>query len=87
MRAAMPSFVYLRQDPNPIHCNEAPDEILRRVEHADPEAFVHLATAPYAHDDAVRTGYARARDIAAILPMHPQELEADLDDPPDWYHR
>jgi hypothetical protein len=35
----------------------------------------------------VRTGYARAKDIAAILPMHPRELEAELDDPPDWYQR
>ena len=67
IHAAMPCFVYLREDPNPIHCNEAPDEILHRVEEAAPDAFVHLATAPYAHDDAVRTGYVRARDVAAIL--------------------
>jgi hypothetical protein len=35
----------------------------------------------------MRTAYARAGDIAAILPMHPRELEADLDEPPDWYQR
>lgn len=83
----MPCFVYLRADPNPIHCNEAPGEVLRRVEDAAPDEFVHLATTPYAHDDSVRTAYVRATDIAAILPMHPRELEADLDDPPDWYQR
>ena len=83
----MPCFVYLRADPNPIHCNEAPDEVLKRVEASGPDKFVHLATTPYGHDDAVRTAYARAGDIAAILPMHPRELEADLDEPPDWYQR
>ncbi len=81
----MPCFVYLRADPNPIHCNDPADEVLRRIEGAAPDAFVQLATTPYAHGDSVRTGYARAGDIAAILPMHPRELEADLDEPPEWY--
>jgi hypothetical protein len=40
-----------------------------------------------AHDDDVRTGYARAGDIVAIMPIHPRQVEADLDDPPDWYER
>jgi hypothetical protein len=83
--ATVPCFVYLRADPNPIHCNELPDEVLQRVEATAPDQFVQLASTPYGHDDAVRTGYARAGDIAAILPMHPRELEAELDDPPDWY--
>ena len=87
MPAAVPCYVYLRGDPDAIHCNEAPDEVLRRIEGAAPEEFVHLATTAYAHDDAIRTGYARAGDVVAILPMHPRQLEASLDDPPSWYHR
>jgi hypothetical protein len=87
MPAAVPCYVYLRGDPDAIHCNEAPDEVLRRIEEAAPEEFVHLAMTAYAHDDAIRTGYARAGDVVAILPMHPRQLEASLDDPPSWYHR
>ena len=87
MPAAVPCYVYLRGDPDAIHCNEAPDEVLRRIEEAAPDEFVHLAMTAYAHDDAIRTGYARAGDVVAILPMHPRQLEASLDDPPSWYHR
>jgi hypothetical protein len=83
----MPSWVYLRGDADAVSCNEPPDVVLRRVEQADADAFIHLEITPYAHDDAVRTGYVRARDVAAVLPMHPRDLEADLDDPPDWYSR
>jgi hypothetical protein len=83
----VPCFIYLRADPDPIRCNEAADEVIQRVEAASADQFVHLATTPYAHDDSVRTAYARAGDIAAILPMHPRELEADFDDPPEWYQR
>jgi hypothetical protein len=84
-RDHVPCFIYLREDPNPIRCNDPADIVVRRVEEASAGQFVHVALTPYGHDDVVRTAYVRCSDIAAILPMHPRELQADLDDPPDWY--
>jgi hypothetical protein len=81
----MPCYIYLRADPSPMHCNEPADAVLQRVEQAPEHEFVQVAMTPYAHDDSVRTAYVRASDVAAIMPMHPRELEADLDDPPEWY--
>jgi hypothetical protein len=42
---------------------------------------------PIAHGDEPRTGYIRASEIVAVLPVHPKQYEAQLDDPPDWYDR
>jgi hypothetical protein len=81
----MPCWIYLCRDPNPVHCNEPADVVVRRIEETSDGEFMHIDLTPYAHDDAVRTGYIRPRDVAAVLAMHPRELEADLDDPPDWY--
>jgi hypothetical protein len=83
----MPCWIYLRADPSPVHCNEAADAVLERVERAAGGGFVQVAVVPYAHDDSVRTAYIRGSDVSAILPMHPRELEAELNDPPDWYGR
>lgn len=82
----MPSWIYLRGDPDAIMCDDAPDELLRRVEQAQ-DGFVPVANMPEARDDAPRTGYVRASDVVAILPLHPRLYEAELDDPADWYER
>jgi hypothetical protein len=81
----MPCWLYLRGDPDAITCEEPADVILMRVEEAGPEAFIHFALARLAHDDEVRTGYIRAGQIVAVMPMHPRQVQADLDEPPDWY--
>jgi hypothetical protein len=80
----MPSWIYLRGDPNAVLSNDSPDVIVRRIEEAG-DGFITFAGMPYARDDEPRSGYVRAADIAAVLAMHPREYEADLDDPPDWY--
>ena len=81
----MPSWIYLRGDPEAITCEEPADLILKRIEEASPGAFIHFGLARLAHDDEGRTGYIRAADIVAVMPMHPRQVEADLDDPPEWY--
>ena len=82
----MPCWIYLRGDEDPINCNEPADLVLQRIEDAAPGAFIHIAAPQYARDDEPqRTGYVLASGIVAVLPMHPHEFEAILDDPPDWY--
>jgi hypothetical protein len=81
----MPCFIYLRADSDGITCNEPPDVILHRIEESKPEQFVHFELVPLARDDEPKTAYARAGDIVAVMPMHPRQLEHDMDDPPDWY--
>ena len=61
MPAAVPCYVYLRGDPDAVHCNEAPDEVLRRIEGASPDEFVHLAMTALAHDDAISDGLRQSR--------------------------
>ncbi|MFL5893991.1 MAG: hypothetical protein ACJ76Z_02615 [Thermoleophilaceae bacterium] len=82
----MPCWIYLRGDPNAVMTADAADTVLTRIEEAG-DGFITVSAMPYAHDDDRRTGYVRAADIAAIVPMHPREYEAELDDPPDWYSR
>ena len=40
-----------------------------------------------AHDDEPRTMYIRAAEVTAVMPIHPRQVEAELDEPPDWYSR
>lgn len=80
----MPCWIYLRADPDAITCEEPAAVVLQRVEAADSDAFIHFALARLTRTDDVRTGYIRAGDIAAVMPIHPRQVEADLDDPPDW---
>ena len=54
---------------------------------AGKDGFITVKSMPYAHDDEARTGYVRGTEVAAVIPMHPREYEAELDDPPDWYTR
>ena len=61
------------------------DVVLQRVEASAPVAFVHIGLARLAHDDDVRTGYVRAGDVVSVMPMHPRQVAAELDEPPDWY--
>jgi hypothetical protein len=75
----------MRGDPDGITCEEPADVVLQRIEQSEPDAFIHFGLARLAHDDEVRTGYVRAGDVTAVLPMHPKQALADLDDPPDWY--
>ena len=81
----MPCLIHLRADASPVYSNEAADVILKRVESEDTSEFIHVLTQPFAHDDEPRTCYVRAAEIVAIIPMHPRDYEASLDDPPDWY--
>ena len=83
----MPSWIYLRGDAEAITSEEPADVVLKRVEEAEPAAFVHFGLARLAPDDEVRTGYLRAGDVVAVLPMHPRQVAAELDDPPEWYAR
>jgi hypothetical protein len=81
----MPCWIYLRGDPDGITCEEPADVVLQRIEEAQPHAFIHFGLARLAHDDEVRTGYIRAGDIVSVMPIHPRQVESELDDPPDWY--
>lgn len=84
----MPCWIYLRHDgDDAIICNEAADVVLQRVEDASVDAFVHIVLVPIAHGDEPRTGYIRASEVVAVLPVHPKQYEAELDEPPDWYDR
>jgi hypothetical protein len=83
----MPSWLYLRGDADALISEEAADVVLKRIEDAEPDAFIHFALTRLAHDDEVRTGYVRAGDVVSVLPMHPRQVQAELDDPPDWYSR
>jgi len=74
----------MRGDPDAIMSNDSPDMIMRRIEEAG-DGFITIATIPFARDDESRTAYVRGSEIAAVLPLHPRQYEADLDDPPDWY--
>jgi hypothetical protein len=81
----MPCWIYLRGDgPDAITCNDSADVVMQRIEEAE-GGFITIGVMPIAHDDEVRTGYLWATDINAVLPMHPRQYEAELDDPPDWY--
>jgi hypothetical protein len=81
----MPCWIYLRGDAEAITSEEPADVVLHRIEQAEADAFVHFGLSRLAPDDEVRTGYVRARDVVAVLPMHPRQVAADLDDPPEWY--
>jgi hypothetical protein len=82
----VPCWIYLRGDEDPIVCNEPADAVLKRIEQSAPDAFIHIVTAQLARDDEPQqTGYVLASGIVAVLPMHPRQFEAQLDDPPDWY--
>ena len=82
----MPSWIYLRGDPDAIMSAEAADEVLTRIQEAG-DGFITVAGMQYAHGDESRSCYIRASDIAAVVAMHPRQYEAELDDPPDWYTR
>ena len=80
----MPWWIYLRGDPEAITCEEPADLILKRIEGSE-QWRVHSFRSRLAHDDEVRTGYVRADDVVAVMPVHPRQVKADLDDPPAWY--
>ena len=81
----MPCWIYLRGDEDAIISDDAADVVLHRVEAAAEGAFIQVASVPVAHGDEPRTGFIRADDIVALLPVHPQQYESELDDPPAWY--
>ncbi len=82
----MPCKIYLRADPDAIFCNDPADVVLRRIEEGAGRRFVQVLLVPHGREDVPRTGYISPADVTAIVPMDPRELEAALDDPPDWYH-
>ena len=69
-----------------IMSNDSPDLVMRRIDEAG-DGFITVTGIPMAHDDEARTLYVRASDIVAVMPIHPLQYEAELDDPPDWYTR
>lgn len=81
----MACYIYLRGDPDGMSCAEAADVILHRVENTNEDDFLPFAVAPLARDDESRTAYVRSKDVVAVMPIHPRQLESELDDPPDWY--
>jgi hypothetical protein len=80
----MPCWIYLRGDEDAITCEDPADVVMQRIESAEPATFIHFGLARLSRDDDIRTGYIRAGDIVAVMPMHPRQVEAELDDPPDW---
>ena len=80
----VPCWIYLRGDEDAITSEDPADVVMQRIETADPAAFIHFGLARLSRDDDVRTGYIRAGDIVAVMPMHPRQVEDELDDPPDW---
>jgi hypothetical protein len=80
----MPCWIYLRSDSDWIMSNDSADMVMRSLEEAG-DRFIAIATMPLGRGDEPRTAYVRASEIAAVLPMHPRQYEAELDDPPDWY--
>lgn len=81
----MPCKIYLRADEDAIYCNEAADAVVHRVEDAGDQRFIQVLLTPYGRGDAPRTAYVTPADVSAVLPIHPQEYEASLDDPPEWF--
>jgi hypothetical protein len=82
----MPCKVFLRADSEPIWCQDASDVVARRIEDAPPETrFVQVLLTPNSHDDAPLSAYICPADVTAILPIHPKELAAELDNPPEWF--
>ncbi|MDP9378139.1 MAG: hypothetical protein M3P40_11320 [Actinomycetota bacterium] len=81
----MPCKIYLRADEDAIYCNDAPDVVVRRIEEAGEQRFIQVSLTPFGHEDAARTAYVSPIDVTAVLPLHPREFDAMLDDPPDWF--
>ncbi|PTL58732.1 hypothetical protein [Paraconexibacter algicola] len=82
----MPSKVYIRADEDAIWCDDPADVVVKRVEQAGAEDFVQVTLISYGPADPHRTAYVRAGDVTAVLPIGRLEMEAVLEDPPDWYH-
>jgi hypothetical protein len=81
----MPCWIYVRGDEDPTTCNEPADVVVKRLEAAAPDDFIHFLLLPLAHNDDARTSYVRAGDVVQVMPMHPRQAEHFLDDPPDWW--
>ena len=76
----------MRGEAEAIMSNESPDAVMQRIDEMG-DGFIAIAVVPLARDDQARTAYVRASDITAVLPLHPRQYEAELDEPPDWYTR
>jgi hypothetical protein len=81
----MPCKIWLRQDDSAVYCAEAADVVVKRVEESEPGRFIPVTLIPYGRRDAPRTGYVNPADVTGVLPIPAEELDAILDDPPDWY--
>jgi len=78
--------VFLRADSEPIWCQDPADKLVQRIEDAPPGTrFVQVQLTANAHVDAPLSAYICPADVSAILPIHPQELAHELDNPPEWY--
>jgi hypothetical protein len=75
-----------RADEDAIYCNEPADVVVGRIEASDEARFIQVTLAPYGKADPPRTAYVSPGEVTAVLPTHQLELEAMVEDPPDWYH-
>jgi hypothetical protein len=82
----MPSWICMRGVEDAIMSNDSPDVVMRRIDEAG-DGWITIDTVRLAHDDEPRTMYVRATEITAVMPIHPRQVEAELDEPPDWYAR
>lgn len=82
----MPSKIFIRADEEPVWCDDPADVVIERIEQADRGAFIQVALISYGPADPSRTAYVRADDVTAVLPIGRLEMEAALDEPPEWYH-
>jgi hypothetical protein len=82
----MPSWICMKGVEDAVMSNDSPDVVMRRIDEAG-DGWITIDTIRLAHDDEPRTMYIRAAEITAVMPIHPRQLEAELDDPPDWYAR
>jgi hypothetical protein len=82
----MPCKVFLRADSEPIWCQDAADIVVQRIQDAGPGTrFVQVQLTPNGHGDTPLSAYICPADVSAILPIHPKEMAAELENPPEWF--
>ena len=84
----MPSKLYLHGDSDAVWLADPADRVLDAVETALQQGtqFLRLDMPPFAHQDARRPAYFKPSAVSAVLPVHPDEWQYALDNPPDWLH-
>ncbi len=82
----MPCKVFLRADSEPIWCQEPADLVVQKIEEAGADTrFVQAQLTPNGPGDTPLSAYICPADVSAILPIHPREMAAELENPPEWF--